>query len=115
MNKKDLLKSFDIASFVAICIATVLVMVFQFTGVYLVLKFAIIMYAASFLILVVLLSFNVHAKFAKKKPEQVEVEENSKNQEIEEPIAKKQKVLSIVWLVLAAIAFVLTCVLLALY
>ena len=49
MNKKDILKTLDISSFVSAIIATVLVLIFQFTGNVLVMKYSVIMYVVCFL------------------------------------------------------------------
>ena len=51
MNKKEFLRTLDLASFVAIVLATIMVLVFQFVGDYVVIKVAVIMYAASFAIM----------------------------------------------------------------
>ena len=59
MNKKDFLKTLDLASFVAIIIATILVFVFQLNGEYIVIKFAIIMYTASFALMTVFYSLTL--------------------------------------------------------
>lgn len=104
MSKKEIIKTIDIASFLAAIAATILVIVFQFTGSRLVMKYSIIMYAVCFLALIVLMSFKVHSAFSKKETEETDAENS-----------KKQKIWAIVWLVLASVAFAFTCVLLALY
>ncbi len=107
MNKKEIIKTLDIASFVSAVIATLLVLIFQFTGEYMVMKASIVMYAACFLLLVTLLSFKVHSVFSKK--EKVDGEDDSNEQ------TSKKKATAIVLLVLASIAFIFTCVFLVLY
>ncbi len=121
MNKKDVIKTLDIASFVSAVIATILVLAFEFAGKYILMKYAIVMYAVCFLTLSVMLAINIHTIFSKK--EKVEEkqdageEENVEEQEVQttEETSKKKKVMSVVWLVISAAAFVFTCVLLALY
>lgn len=107
MSKKDIVKTLDIASFVSAVVATLLVLIFQFTGTYMVMKASIIMYAVCFLLLAVLLSLKVHSLFSKK--------EVSDGETVDEQTSKKQKIISTLLLALDCIAFVLTCVLLALY
>lgn len=111
MSKKEILKTLDIATYIAAIAATVLVLIFQFTGAYLVMKFAIVMYAVCFMALVILLAISVYDKFAKNKKQD---NEESKKEEVN-PVTKKDKILSIVWLSLAAIALVLTVALLVVY
>ena len=107
MNKKDIIKILDIASFIAAVAATIMVFVFQFNGSSLAIKSSIVMYAVCFLTLAVVLAFKTYDVF--KNQEKVSEEESV------EPKTTKQKVLAVVYLVLAIIAFVCTCVLLALY
>lgn len=132
MTKKDIIKTLDIASFIAVIVATILVFVFQFTGEYLVMKYSIIMYDVTFLTLVVVLSFKVYEVFSKKEivdaekkeaetenvenAENVETEEHKEEQSAEaENNTKQAKTKAIVWLVLASVAFVFTTVLMVLY
>ncbi len=49
MNKKILLKMLDLASFIAIIVATTLVLIFQFSGSDLTIKCAMVMYMGAFL------------------------------------------------------------------
>ena len=104
MKKKDIIKAIDIASFTTAIIATILVLIFQFTGENLVMKFSIVFYAVCFLALAVVLGFKTYDVFL-----------NKSDTEEKEAVTTKNKVLSIVWLSLACIAFVFTCVLLVLY
>lgn len=106
MNKKEIIKTLDIASFVSAVIATLLVLIFQFTGEYMVMKASIVMYAACFLLLITLLSLRVYSVFSNK--------EKSDNEESNNASAKS-KATVIVFLVLASIAFIFTCILLVLY
>ncbi len=113
MNKKDILKTLDISSFVSAIIATVLVLIFQFTGSVAVMKYSIIMYTVCFLILTVVLSIKVYITFSKKHQAEM-VEENVEGEKTDENDTKK-KTLSIVYLVLSALAFIFTFVMLILY
>ena len=121
MNKKDIIKTLDIASFVSAIIATILVLAFEFAGKYILMKYAIVMYAVCFLTLTVMLAINIHTIFSKKQTaeenQDAVTEENVEEQEVKtaEGSSKKKKVMSVVWLVISAAAFVFTCVLLALY
>ena len=110
MNKKDILKTLDIASFVSAIIATVLVLIFQFTGQVSVMKYSIVMYTVCFLMLTIVFSFKVYLAFSKK----VQDEENKEDLNNEQNDTKK-KTLSIVYLVLSALAFIFTFVMLILY
>ena len=110
MNKKEIIKILDIASFAALAIATILVVIFQFTGEYMVMKFSIVLYAVCFLILSVMLGFKVYSLFQNNTKEA----STEENQDENKP-TKKQKALAILCFVLAILAFAFTCVLLALY
>lgn len=113
MNKKDILKTLDIASFVSAIVATILVLIFQFTGNVLIMKYSIVMYVVCFFMLTIVLSIKVYMTFSKKY--QVEMaEENIEGENFEENSTKK-KILSIVCLVLSVIAFIFTFVMLILY
>ena len=113
MSKKDIFKILDISSFISAIIATVLVLIFQFTGNTLIMKYSIVMYVVCFLMLTIVLSIKVYMAFSKKY--QVEMtEENIEGENFEENSAKK-KTLSIVYLVLSALAFIFTFVMLILY
>lgn len=103
MNKKDIIKTLDIASFISAVVATILVFIFQFNGQNLVLKYSIIMYAVCFLTLAVMIGFKVHTVFSKKKTE------DDVNYDV------KQKTWVVIWFALAIVAFIFTVVLLAIY
>ena len=104
MKKKDIIKTIDIASFTAAVIATILVLIFQFTGENLVMKFAIVFYAVCFLALAVVFGIKVYDLFS-----------NKDDKEVDEIALKKDKIKMITFLSLVCVAFVLTCVLLVLY
>ena len=106
MNKKDFLKTLDLSSFVAIIIATILVFVFQLNGEYMVIKFSIIMYAASFALMSVFYSLTLFFNLKK----------TTQNDElVVEDMNKKQRAFLITKIALSAIAFVLTLVIVILY
>ena len=65
MTKKDFLKTLDIASLISIVCATIFVFAYQFSGAYNLIKFAIIMYTASFLILTVFYGLQTYYVFSK--------------------------------------------------
>ena len=110
---KDILKTLDIASFVSAIVATILVLIFQFTGNVLTMKYSIVMYVVCFFMLTIVLSIKVYMTFSKKY--QVEMaEENIEGENFEENSTKK-KILSVVCLVLSVIAFIFTFVMLILY
>ena len=133
MNKKDIIKTLDIASFVSAVIATILVLAFEFVGKYILMKYAIVMYAVCFLTLSVMLGINVYDKFKKQeinaeKQEQKSelkttetegvLEDNAEKidkTETENVSERKKKIMSIVWFSVSVILFVFTCVLLVLY
>ena len=125
MSKKEIIKTLDIASFISVIVATILVLIFEFTGEYLVMKYSIIMYDVTFLTLVVVLAFRVHNVFLNQtqketESKQVEVSETVEEEKTEDIVevenkSKQEKTKAIVWLVLASIAFVFTTVLMVLY
>ena len=133
MNKKDLLKTLDIASFVSAVIATVLVLAFEFSGKYILMKYAIVMYAVCFLTLSVMLGISVYDKFKKQETKDKNIEEKTESQEkteeesLEEVEVKtqqtetdnvsenKKKIMSVIWFSVSVVLFVFTCVLLVLY
>ena len=106
MNKKDFLKTLDIASFVAIVIATILVFIFQFNGEYMVVKFAIIMYTASFALMATYYSITLFYNLKKT---------TQNNELVVEDMNKKQRAFLITKSVLSAIAFIFTLVIVILY
>lgn len=105
MKKKDILKTLDIASLVSIFIATVLVIVYQFTASYQVIRFSIVMYTASFFILTVFYAIKTYFVFAKTQEDGVEIFS----------LTKKEKGFLIAKLALSAVAFVFSLVILILY
>ena len=54
MNKKEVLKAIDIASYLSLIVASVGVLIFEFSGLEFALRAAIVLYATAFLIYVVL-------------------------------------------------------------
>ena len=105
MTKKDFLKTLDVASLISIVCATIFVFTYQFSGAYNLIKFAIIMYTASFLILAVFYALQTYYVFAKTMQDG-------------KPICvmdKKDKTLLITKLVLSVLAFMFTLVILILY
>ena len=106
MNKKDFLRTLDLASFIAIVIATILVFVFQLNGEYMVVKFSIIMYAASFALMS--LFYALTLVFNLKKTTQ--------NEElVVDDMNKKQRAFLIAKMVFSFIAFIFTLVIVVLY
>ena len=105
MSKKDILKTLDLACMISIVIATILVVIFEFVGEYNVIKFAVVMYTASFLILLVFHSLKLYFSVVGTEEDGVKIVEQT----------RKEKVFLISKLVLSAIAFVLTLVILILY
>lgn len=105
MNKKELLKTLDLAGFVSIIVATILVLIFQFTGSSSVVKVALVMYSASFLIMTTLFALKTY--FVYKKTEL--------DGKIMFELDKKQRAFLITKLVLCFIIFVFALVVLILY
>lgn len=105
MSKKNILKTLDYASYVSIVIGAILVLFFEIFAKLLLLKFALIMFGASFLILIVFsvmkLYFMIH-----------EIKEND---ELLVDKEKESKPWLIVRLVLSIILFVLMITFLCLY
>ena len=106
MNKKDFLRTLDLASFVAIVIATILVFIFQLNGEYMVIKFSIIMYTASFALMA--LFYTLTLVYNLKKATQ-------NDELVVDVMNKKQRALLIAKMVFSIIAFVLTLVIVILY
>ena len=137
MNKKEIIKTLDIASFISAVIATVLVIVFEFTGKYLSMKYAIVMYTVCFLTLTILFALNVRTVFSKPKQEEnsadksniENVDENverdmlnndisnqeTTTEELSESNLKNEKIKSIVWLSISSVLLIFTMILLILY
>lgn len=105
MKKSDILKTFDIASLVSIVLATLLVVIYQFVGEPKVIKFAMIMYCASFLIYVSFFSAKTYFVFKQTK-------EDGK---VMFDISKKEKAFMLTKLVLSVLAFAFTLTILVLY
>lgn len=104
MNKKEVLKIFDLSSLISLAIATVLVFVFQFTGNSLVVRYALILYTAAFLLLTIFLSLK--AIFCLKK---IKIEEDEKE------LSKKDKIFLFVKLGLSFVLFVFSLIIFILY
>ncbi len=106
MNKKEVLRTLDLASFVAIILATIMVFIFQFVGDYVVIKVAVIMYAASFAIMTLFYALKLYYNIKK----------TMQNDElVVEDLNKKQKAFLITKLVLSALAFIFTLVIVIIY
>ena len=105
MTKRDILKTLDIASMISIFISTILVFIYQFVGEYQVIRFAIIMYTAAFLILTVFYSLKTYFVFKRTQEDgQVMFE-----------LTKSEKAWLITKVVLSALAFIFTMIILILY
>lgn len=117
MTKKDILKTLDLASFISAVVAIILVLVFEFTGNALVMKYSLVMYAVCFLSLVVVLSFKVYFAFSKKYQAELAENLNVSNDDSAQNDAKdkKSKIYSIVYLVFASLALIFTFVMLIVY
>lgn len=105
MNKKEMLKTFDLAGFVSLVIATILVLIFQFTGNIQVVKMSLVMYAVAFFILTVFFALKTYFGFAKTK----------QNNELIVNLEDKQKGWMIAKLVLSVIVFIFSLVVVILY
>lgn len=105
MNKKEILKTLDLASIVSIAVATLLVIIFQFTGNSTIVKVALVLYSASFLIATVFFALKTYFVYAKSKC----------NDEIMFELDKKQKAFLITKLCLSFLVFVFALVVLILY
>lgn len=104
MNRKNILSILDIASFVCLIVATVLVFVFEGTGTESVLKAALYMFEVC---LLVLLAFSVmRIIFVFKKED---------NKDSEFVLSKKEKIWLFVRLGLSLIAFCVTSVILIIF
>lgn len=106
MSKKELLKILDISSMVSIAIATILVLVFEFSGSAGVMRYSLVLYSASFLLLTTF--FGAELVFMLKK---VQLEEN----EPPVPLTKKQIVFQCVKLGLVFAVFVFALIILIIY
>ncbi len=104
MNKKELFKIFDLASFISLIIATISVIIFEIIGTYFYIKFALIMYTAALLTLSVLFAMKLY--FSTKKDE---------NKDEMFVLDKKQLGLLIAKLVISVIVFIFTLVVLIIF
>ena len=104
MNKKELLKIFDLSSLVSMAIATILVFIFQFTGDSLTVRYALVLYTSAFLLLSVFLALKTIFCFRK-----IKIEEN------EAELSKKDKIFLCIKLALAVVLFVFSLVIFILY
>lgn len=105
MSKKNILKTLDNASYVSIVLGAVLVLFFELFAKLLLLKFAIIAFGASFLILMV---FNITKLYFM-------VHEVKENDELLVDKEKESKAWLIVRLVLSVILFALMITFLCIY
>lgn len=119
MKKTDLLKIIDISSFVAVCVATALVVIFQFVGESVLITIAMSFYALGFLMLSVQFGFKVFENFSKKSvqqpAEEPSAEELTDSTESETVPSKKTKTWNIAGLVGSFLVFVFTIVVIILY
>ena len=119
MNKKDVLKVLDIAGLFAVVLASLLVLIFEFTGTSILVKYAIAFYVAGFAIATVYFSIMTYNAFKTNNKEQLqeaEIETNQNDEAItkeDKPQAKKSTL--IVKLVLCSIALIFTAIVLFLY
>lgn len=105
MSKKNLLKTLDISSYVALVLGAILMVVFEFTAVLLLFKFSIILFASAFLMVTVLCSLKlVYIKNGAKEQEEFVVD-----------VTKEKKSWIITKLVLYAFCFVIMLVFLCLF
>lgn len=101
MKKENILKILDIASFVTLIVATILVVVFELTGNMFVMKFGIYMYEVCLLLLLVFTALRIF--FVYKKEE---------NKDETFVLSKSQKVWLFVRLALIIVAFCITSIIL---
>ena len=123
MNKNDVLRILDIAGLVSVVLATLLVLIFEFTGTSVLVRYAIAFYVAGFAISTIFFSMKTYDLFKKKTDDatakNIEANEtnNAELSNYAEDInsTRKQKVATIVKLVLSALALVFTAIVLFLY
>ncbi len=104
MNKKEVLKLLDYASYIALLIATVLIIIFEVTanmGVY---KIGLIVYEVCFLILIVFTIMRISSVFKKEAKEDEDFN-----------LTRGQKTFLIVKLVLVLLGFCLTSTMLIMF
>lgn len=104
MNKKEILRILDLASFISLIIATVAVIIFEIVGTYFYIKFALIMYTVAMLILSVFFAIKLY--YSVKKQE---------NKEEMFVLNKKQLGILITKLVLSIVVFLFTLVVLIVF
>lgn len=105
MTKKDILKTLDTASFVSLLAGAVLILIFEFTASLVILKLAMILFGAAFLILCTLCSTKLF--FMNKQI--------MENNELLVDKSKESKPWIITRIVLSAILFVMMIVFLCLF
>lgn len=103
------LKVFDISKLVCLGVATILVFVFQFTGLYVIAKLALSGYVAAFLLFAITEFMNAQLLQQKMKEPKV-VEEDAQAQVVTLSNQKKSRVWSIIWGVFASVMAVVTLV-----
>lgn len=104
MNKKEILKVFDLSSLVSLAVATVLVFIFQFTGNSLTIKYALVLYTSAFLLLSIFLVIKTIFCFKKIKIDEDEVE-----------LSKKDTIYLCIKLALSVVLFIFSLVIFILY
>ena len=105
MSKKNLLKVLDNSSYVSIVCGALLILLFEFFAKLLLLKFAIVLFGASFLMLVVLSSMKLYYMNTG----------TMENDELLVDKAQEKKALLIVKLVLSSLLFATMIVFLCIY
>ena len=104
MKKKEILKVLDIAAVVSIAIATLLMFIFQFTGDLMLVKYSLVMYVASFMMLIVFYSLKVAFAYMPSLKDDADFSAD-----------KKQKAMLITKLTLSAITFVIALIILIMF
>lgn len=105
MSKKEILKTLDLAGLVSIAVATLLVVIFQFTGNTNVVKVALVLYAAAFLIATTFFALKTYFVYKKAECDGAVMFE----------LDKKQKAFLITKLCLCFVIFVFTLIVLIMY
>ena len=107
MNKKEILKTLDLSSFIMLVISTIFVLIFEIGGNTIFVKMAIFIYAVAYLCLFVLLVLRLcFSKNAIKEEKTSEAEVNTN---------KNQNIKLIVGAVFSGILFLLTLIIAVLY
>lgn len=107
MNKKEILKTLDLSSFIMLVISTIFVLIFEIGGNTIFIKMAIFIYAVAFLCLFVLLILRLC--FSKNTTSQEQISD------VELVIDKNKKIQLIVGAVFSGILFLLTIIIAVLY